>query len=93
MAYADQQMSGNKITALIVVALIHIVLVYALVTGLAYEGYKQIVKRVTTIDIKKDEPKKEEPPPPPKKIAPPPIVAPPPGRLSTSTCWPSGTRA
>lgn len=78
MAYADQQMSSNKITALIVVALLHIILVYALVTGLAYEGYKQIVKRVTTIDIKKEEPKKDEPPPPPKKVAPPPIVAPPP---------------
>ena len=79
MAYADQQMSGNRITALIIVAIIHIVLVYALVTGLAYEGMKQIVKRVTTVDIKKEEPKKDEPPPPPKQQqAPPPIVAPPP---------------
>lgn len=78
MAYADQSMSGNRITALIIVALIHIVVGYALVTGLAYEGVKQIMKKVTTVDIKKEEPKKEPPPPPKQQAAPPPIVAPPP---------------
>lgn len=79
MAYADQQMSGNRITALIIVALIHIALVYALVTGLAYEGMRNVIKKVTAVDIKKDEPKKKDEPPPPKqKVAPPPIVAPPP---------------
>jgi protein TonB len=76
MAYADQEVSGNRIAAFVVVALIHLVVGYALVTGLAYEGMKQIIKKVTTVDIKKDEPKKE-PPPPPKKVAAPPIVAPP----------------
>ena len=64
MAYADQQMSGNRIAAFIIVALLHLVLGYALVTGLAYEGVKKIMNKVTTIDIKKDEPKKEPPPPP-----------------------------
>lgn len=78
MAYADQQMSGNRIAAFIIVALLHLVLGYALITGLAYEGVKQLMKKVTTIDIKKDEPKKEPPPPPKKLAAPPPIVAPPP---------------
>lgn len=77
MAYADQEMSGNKIAAFVIVALIHVVVGYALVTGLAYEGIKQVVKKVTTVDIKKEEPKKE-PPPPPKQAAAPPIVAPPP---------------
>jgi periplasmic protein TonB len=78
MAYADQQMSGNRITALIIVALIHIVLGYALVTGLAYSGAQAVIKKLTTVDIK-EEVKKEEPPPPPKKDqVPPPIVAPPP---------------
>ncbi len=77
MAYADQQMSGNRITALIIVALIHVALVYGLVTGLAYEGAAKLIKKVTAIDIK-EEVKKEEPPPPPKKeTAPPPPVAPP----------------
>ncbi|MFM5884266.1 MAG: energy transducer TonB, partial [Novosphingobium sp.] len=76
MAYADQEVSGNRIAAFVVVALIHLVVGYALITGLAYEGVRNILKKVTTVDIKKDEPKKE-PPPPPKKMAAPPIVAPP----------------
>lgn len=78
MAYADQEVSGNRIAAFVVVALLHVALGYALVTGLAYEGVKNIVKKVTTVDIKKEEPKKEPPPPPKKAAAAPPIVAPPP---------------
>lgn len=69
-------MSGNRIIALIIVALIHIVLVYALVTGLAYEGIKKVMQRVSTVDIK-EEVKKELPPPPKKVDLPPPLVAPP----------------
>ncbi|MCK9541487.1 MAG: energy transducer TonB [Novosphingobium sp.] len=78
MAYADQSMSGNRVTALIIVALIHVVLIYALVTGLAFEAAKKVINKVTTVDIK-EEVKKEEPPPPPKKVenVPPPPVAPP----------------
>jgi protein TonB len=72
-------MSGNRMTALIIVALIHLVVGYALVTGLAYEGVREIMKKVTTVDIKKEEEKKPPPPPPkPKDLPPPPIVAPPP---------------
>lgn len=87
MAYADQEMSGNKITAFVVVALIHLVVGYALVTGLAYEGMRQVIKKVTTVDIKKDEPKKDEPPPPKKMATPPPIVAPPP-KINVATVAP-----
>ena len=43
MAYADQEVSGNRIAAFVVVALLHVALGYALVTGLAYEGVKNIV--------------------------------------------------
>ena len=79
MAYADQSMSGNRIAALIIVALIHVVLIYALVTGLAYEGVKNVIKKVTTVDIKEPEKPKEPPPPPPKQnVPPPPVVVPPP---------------
>jgi protein TonB len=79
MAYADQKMSGNRVTALIIVALIHVVVIYALVTGLAYEAAKKVIQRVTTVDVKEEVKKEEPPPPPPKKdIPPPPIVAPPP---------------
>jgi protein TonB len=80
MAYADQTMSGNKVTAIVIVALIHIFLGYALVTGLAYSAVQQVMKKVTTVDIKEEEKKEEEPPPPPEKkveTAPPPPVAPP----------------
>lgn len=79
MAYADQTMSGNKITALVIVALIHVFVGYALVTGLAYEAAKKVLQKVTTVDIKEDKPKEEPPPPPPQKKldTPPPPVAPP----------------
>jgi protein TonB len=79
MAYADQQMSGNRVIAIIIVALIHVAIGYALITGLAYSAIKEAVERVTTVDIEEPEPEVEEPPPPPPdQVEPPPIVAPPP---------------
>ena len=82
MAYSDQQMSGNKIVAIIIVALIHVVIGYVLITGLAYSAVKKVVERVTTVDIEEPpppEPEEEPPPPEPQPdTAPPPPVAPPP---------------
>ena len=79
MAYADQQMSGSRVVAIIIVALIHVALGYALVTGLAYSAFKKAVERVTTVDIEEPPPPEEEPPPPPPdEVRPPPPVAPPP---------------
>ena len=79
MAYADQRMSGNKIIAIIIVALIHVAIGYALITGLAYNAVKKAIERVTTVDIEEEVPEEEEPPPPPPdEIVPPPPVAPPP---------------
>lgn len=81
MAYADQQMSGNRIVALIIVALIHVAIGYVLISGLAYQAAKKVVERVTTVDIDEPPPPEEpdEPPPPePEQAAPPPPVAPPP---------------
>ena len=79
MAYADQEMSGSRIVAIIIVALIHVVLGYTLVTGLAYSAINKVIERVTTVDIEEPVPE-EEPPPPPEEVvtAPPPPVAPPP---------------
>lgn len=88
MAYADQEVSGNRIAAFVVVALLHVALGYALVSGLAYEGVQQVIKKVTTVDIKKDEPKEEPPPPPKKADAAPPIVAPPPKKNITNVSPP-----
>ncbi len=81
MAYADQEMSGNRVVAIIIVALVHVALGYALITGLAYDVVNKVVERVTTVDIEEPPPPEEELPPPPEEIpetAPPPPVAPPP---------------
>lgn len=79
MAYADQQgLSGNRLVAIIIVALIHIGIGYALVTGLAQSAVKKAIERVTTVDIEEPEEPEEEPPPPEPDTPPPPIVAPPP---------------
>jgi len=78
MAYADQKMSSNRLIALVVVAILHVLLGYGLISGLAYEGVKKAIQRVTTVDIEEEVKKEEEPPPPPPKVeAPPPPVAPP----------------
>lgn len=82
MAYADQEMSGNRIASIIIVALIHIALGYLLISGLAISAVKEVVERVTTVDVEEEEEPEEEPPPPPppeqQELPPPPIVAPPP---------------
>lgn len=82
MAYADEEMSGSRVVAIIIVALIHIALGYALITGLALDVAKSVVERVTTVDVEEEPPPEDEPPPPPPEdvpdTAPPPIVAPPP---------------
>ena len=79
MAYADQEMSGSRIAAIIIVALIHVVLGYTLITGLAYSAINKVIERVVTVDIEEEVPEEEEPPPPPPpdETAPPPIVVPP----------------
>lgn len=88
MAYADQRMSSNRLIALIVVAVLHVLLGYGLVVGLGYEGVKKVIKRVTTVDIE-EEVKKEEPPPKPEKmpdVVPPPVA--PPVKIDVSTAPP-----
>jgi protein TonB len=82
-------MSGNKLTALIVVAVLHVVVGYALVTGLAYEAFKKVKEVTAAINIEEEKPPEEPPPPPPKQdTPPPPIVAPPPA-ISINTAMPS----
>ena len=82
MAYADQQMSSSKIVSIALVIIIHVLLGYALVTGLAYNTVVKVASELDMIDIQEEEPPEEpeEPPPPPpdKPIEPPPVVSPPP---------------
>jgi protein TonB len=81
MSYANRnQMSSNRTAAIIIVALIHIALGYALVTGLAYNVLKKAAEDLKTFDVEEEPPPPpEEPPPPPDTNTPPPpqIVAPP----------------
>ncbi len=82
MSYANRkQMSSNRTAAIVIVALIHIALGYALVTGLAYNVIKKAAEDLKTFDVEDEPPPPEEPPPPPEKTETPPppqIVAPPP---------------
>lgn len=83
MSYANRkQMSSNRIAAIIIVALIHVGLGYALVTGLAYNVIKQAAEDLKTFDVEDEPPPPpEEPPPPPEQTETPPppqVVAPPP---------------
>jgi len=82
MSYAEQQQAGNKTVSIAMVVLIHVAVGYLLVTGLAIDAVKQVVERVTTVDVKEEEPppEEEEPPPPEEPrpdTAPPPPNAPP----------------
>jgi len=82
MSYAERkQMSSNRVVAIIVVALIHLLLGYALVTGLAYNVAKKMAEDLKTFDVEDEPPPPpDEPPPPPEQVpeTPPPMVAPPP---------------
>jgi len=87
MSYAERkQMSSNRTAALVVVALIHLALGYALVTGLAYNVMKQAAEDLKTFDVEEEPPPPEEVPPPPEdqpQTPPPPQVAAPPPLVRT----------
>ncbi len=88
MAYADQELSNSRIVSIIVVALIHVLAVWLLISGLAISAFKEVVERVATVDIEEPEEviEDEPPPPPPDEVRiPPPYVPPPPMVLSTGT--------
>ncbi|MEO5973128.1 MAG: energy transducer TonB [Sphingomicrobium sp.] len=81
MSYAQRkQMSSNRTVAIIIVALLHVVLGYALVTGLAYNVMKKAAEDLKTFDVEEEPPPPEElPPPPPDQpdLPPPPSIPPP----------------
>lgn len=83
MAYVDQKMGGGRIVAIVIVALIHIALGYAFVTGLAYQYIKKQAEKLNTFDVEEPPPPPPPdvpppPPPPDQKFTPPPVVTPPP---------------
>ena len=81
MSYAQhKELSGNRTVAIVIVALLHAALGYAIVTGLAYNVIKKAAEDLKTFDVEEEPPPPEEKPPPPPENTPPPpqIVAPPP---------------
>lgn len=81
MAYADRNDSGNRVVAIVIVAIIHVALGYAFVTGLAYQYVKKVSEKLNTFDVAPPPPPPpDEPPPPPppdQPLQPPPVVTPP----------------
>lgn len=74
-------MSTRKVVAIGLVALLHALLGYAFITGLAYNVVKKIAADTKVFDVAEEPPPPEETPPPPPpetKVEPPPVVVPPP---------------
>jgi protein TonB len=68
-------------TAIFIVALLHALLGYALITGLAYNVVKKVAADLKTFNVEEEPPPPEEKPPPPppdQPQTPPPVVTPPP---------------
>ncbi|ATE64962.1 energy transducer TonB [Rhizorhabdus dicambivorans] len=81
MAYGDQTMSTRKAVSIAMVIVLHAVIGYAFVTGLAYNVVKKVARDLKTFDVEEEAPPppdKPPPPPPETKIEPPPVIAPPP---------------
>ena len=71
-------MSKGKMIGLGVAVLVHILLGYAFITGLALKAVHTIVGPLETVNIKEEAPPPDEPPPPPPKdVEIPPFVPPP----------------
>ena len=81
MSYAVQKDSSRRLTGLVAVVAFHVVLVYALVHGLARKIVEVVRAPLETKiieEIKPPPPDKPPPPPPPKLAMPPPPYIPPP---------------
>lgn len=72
-------MSAGRVWAIVIVALLHAVLGYAFVTGLAMSVIRETMEDLKTFDVEEPPPPEEEPPPPPpdQPSTPPPVSAPP----------------
>ena len=82
MDYAQQQRQpGKHVTGITVVLVLHVIVVYALVTGLARKAMDVIKQPMTTKvieEVKKPPPPDTPPPPPPKLVQIIPTFVPPP---------------
>ena len=82
MSYAHPRSSSRRLTGLVVTVALHIVLLYALIHGLARKIVEIVVLPLETKiieEIKRPPQEQQPPPPPPPKLAtpPPPFIPPP----------------
>jgi protein TonB len=81
MSYAQRkQLSGNRGVSIFLTVAVVGSLMYAIVTGLAYNVVKHAAEQLKVIDVEQQPPPPQEPPPPPKdmpKVPPPPVTPPP----------------
>lgn len=77
MSYVDQGMSRGRVWAIITVAILHALLAYAFVSGLAYKFIKEATEDLKAFDVKETPPPppEEPPPPPPEQPTSPPLTA------------------
>lgn len=95
MTYAHPTSSSRRLTGLVVTVALHIVLVYALIHGLARKIVEVVLPPLETkiIEELKAPPPDKPPPPPPPKLAtpPPPFIPPPEVRVQVSVQGPTIT--
>jgi protein TonB len=81
MSYAQRkELSGNRAVSVFMTVAVVGSLMYAIVSGLAYDVIKHQAERLKVIDVEQQPPPPQEPPPPPKdmpKVPPPPVTPPP----------------
>jgi protein TonB len=87
MSYAQRkQLSGNRSVSVVMTVAVVGSLMYAIVTGLAYDVIKHTAEQLKVIDVEQQPPPPEQPPPPPKdmpKVPPPPVTPPPLVQINT----------
>jgi len=83
----------SRVVSLVLVALLHVAVVYALATGLAQQMVQMLPQNINVNIIPQEELKHEPPPPPPPQFKqPPPFVPPPDVTIDLSTA-PAATSA
>jgi periplasmic protein TonB len=81
MSYAQRkELSGNRSVSTVMTVVVVGGLMYAIVSGLAYDVIKKQAENLKVIDVEQPPPPPQKPPPPPKdlpKVPPPPVTPPP----------------
>jgi periplasmic protein TonB len=72
MPYAPQQASSTRLAGIGLVVLLHVAVIYALVTALAHRAVEVVRAPIETKIIDEVKEQRPEPPPPPPDLAPPP---------------------